>query len=289
MKRFIFILLFATSGILANPTVEWTSSLLFKASRDGAVAYIFGYSSFSNLAELPGDFREKYLDPSAHILTEKVPSDLEPLLYPEGESLDQKLSPQSYRKLREVIRGTTGDLLLPYVRPTLAFINLTMAVEEKSAMEKNMDEEIELLAQEMGKHGYLDEEPLDYLPIILPMLTVDELEQYLASFEDSSALFTSVYRRLKEEADCYARTDIPCMVKLIDEPSVPLSEEEIKIVQDISIRQTNRSWIPAIERYSANADGRHIFVSVEKDHLLIQGDSILSLLRERGFTVESVY
>ena len=288
MKRFIFILLLATQGILANPTIE--RPLLYKATRDGKVAYIFGTSSYHSLTELPGDFKEKYLDPSAHILIRGTRQDFEGLFYPRGETLEEKLSPQSYRKLEEVVRNTEMEEILPYMRPSTVIAALVEAVKEKSAMAKNMDEEIEMEARNAGKLSYLDEFPNYITPILMSLATVDELEQYLDSFEDSSELFTRFYTELKKEADCYRQTDIPCLVKILYKPFGPLSEEEAKILADLSFKQRSATWIPTIEVHLNNTDsGKHIFISVPTSSLLTKDDNLLSLLRESGFTVEAVY
>ena len=263
---------------------------MYKASRDGKVAYIFGDSPYHSLTELPGDFKEKYFDPSAHILVSGALDDFEEIFLPPGETLEQKLSPQSYQKLEDVFRNTAMEDLIPFSMPVAVLTALKVAVEEKSAMTKNMTKEIEMEAKSAGKLSYLDESP-DYItPTLMTLATADELDQWLASMEDSSSIFTSIYNRLTQVADCYRRSDIPCITKTMYEPSGPLSAEDSKVIADVAFKQRGRTWIPTIEEYLANTgEGQHIFISVSAKHLVVKDDDLLSLLRERGFTVESVY
>ena len=115
----------------------------------------------------------------------------------------------------------------------------------------------------------------------LPMkLQADSLYNSILSFNngDTRREFRKMIKKLDEVNDVYLKNDTCKMFVLLEDSLYSENFDSVKH------RQRNITWIPIIER---NIAQRRCMIAVGARHLL-GDDSLIALLRRKGYTVEPV-
>ena len=269
------------------------SPLLWKATKDDKVAYIFGKSNYFSLSDLPNDFKRKYLSPSAHVLVQGyLESNSDEFqngqTLPDGKTLAQELTPESWGKIEELFTYNHRFLNnFQYSRPWVVWMSILNLVNHSMGLNVPTRGTIEEYGAKRGVLHYL-EGPVNYMVAIYDQIyTIPSLEDYLQGAEDARTIFNRVGERATEDINCYTRGDVSCLTFLVNTNYSSMSEGGYKIFLDVEIRQRNRHYVPVIEKFLE--EGGQVFVAVGYYHLLVMEGDLLSLLMERGFIVQKVY
>ena len=126
MKKFVvFVIAFLVNAFSFAEQIS--SPFLWKAEKDGNVAYLFGtYHLGFSLSDLPEDFKS-YIDSSKNFLMEVDTTTVRPgdvmrkVLFPTGRSLDEYLSQDSWNKLRQITQNEIPERNTENVETVVCF------------------------------------------------------------------------------------------------------------------------------------------------------------------------
>ena len=187
---------------------------------------------------------------------------------PSGETLDQKMSPEAWRKLVAATQGVLPELLMRRMKPSfvMSFVLLTLLPGSPP-----VDQILKERAEDQGATiEYLEswEQQLDALEAVIDVKalveTVDDMDKVRATLDGLLA--------------AYRAGDLA----VIEELSVVSAGGEE--AHEILLVSRNKAWIPRIEAYLAK--GR-VFLAVGVGHMPGK-DGLLAMLRARGHTVTRV-
>ena len=270
-------------------TANAPAPLLWRAEKDGRVAYLFGtIHSGVSLADLPWALRS-IIGASSVVLTETDPDGtsygeaLEATILPEGRSLEDMLSPASWRKLVR-LSGSKGipEENLRWFTPLMAVLALLSPEDEPDS--PSLDDEIREYGRQRGlPMGYLD----DSIGVLAgDVLNADFLELSLEDYSEDG-IVAEFERDFAQEPGrlegCYLSSDIPC---LIDFVRPLLTPSQNRSAYEAAFGRRNRSWVPVILDALGDSDGP-VFAAFGAAHLF-GSEGVPALLRKQGFSVERV-
>lgn len=285
MKNFIALVLICTFSWGAY-SAEIENPLLWKAEKNGNVAYIFGTFHLGfGLSDLPSDFKS-YVDTSEYFYVETDLSSvdqnevLKRAIYPEGQSLDLFLPEDTWKDLVTQFSFVPEEQLKTF-KPWFVVSNLvTQVAVSQLELEGSLDIELLSYAKEQNKFlGYLEDTTLQF-SVLEATFSLSVLYETMAEtdnlVEDSKSQLLSIY-------NCYQVSDVLCLERMLG-----LKENGGTMhawQYDLLLKQRNITWIPTIERSVLKGT---TFVAVGAGHLVGESN-VLDLLRGRGFSIEQVY
>lgn len=287
MKKLILIisLLFASLFSYAEPV---SSPLLWKAEKNGKVAYIFGTFHLGfTLVDLPEEFK-KYIEASTNFFMEADLSTVNQneitkrATFSNGQSLDQYLSEESWKKLVEALKGVVPEEHLKSFKPWYISLIINQVVMQSLNLKGTLDLELTEYAKSKGVNiGYLEDIYLQFsvFEAICPGYVLDS---EIKEFKKADDLITESKKHMLALYNCYKTSDISCLTRFLGNKNTGGLMEDWQL--DIIVRQRNRTWISTIEKSLKSGPS---FIAVGVGHLVGQ-DSVLSLLKEEGFSVKKV-
>ena len=274
------------SGVDSDPRLS--EPFLWKAEKDGKVAYLFGTFHLGfELKDLPDEFFP-LLNSSSLLFLETDTSEIErnPLLiqeqmfYLDGQSLDQVLSPIAWDNLKEEISTIMplDENMLKTMRPAgvlmgIIFPTIISQLQLGGEIEKELAEYSKVHSIPVG---YLEDVEVS-LESLFALFSVESLEKSLT--DKKVSLLESERTDLVNLYNCYQSSDLNCLEKMMQE-----NYDENQSLED-SMKKRNQSWIPIIE--SALSKENQVFVAAGVGHFVLE-DNVLDLLEQQGFTVEPV-
>jgi uncharacterized protein YbaP (TraB family) len=190
-------------------------------------------------------------------------------MLPEGETLQQKLSPDGWKKLNELIGGGLTGMSLPRYRPWFAFAAVTQTLVPTGAP---MDLTLQQKATASGKKLVYLETAMEQIAMLDKAITAAVLEDMLKEFDKAE-------RMMKGMIDSYLRGDVDALEKLAFDP------EELKkrrAMFELTLTNRNKAWLPAVDKLCAKGGA---FIAVGAGHLV--GElGLVALLKGKGYTVE---
>ena len=264
-----------------------TKGILWKIEKAGVKpSYVFGtiHSEDERVINLPDEinnpFTEAKIFAMEMILDEKTSKDiLRGMYFSDGRTLKSVTSDKTYRQsIDEMAKKGMPEDLVNMMKPWAVFTVLNMP-EQKTGLFLDA-----LLYQSALKHGKkvigleTMQEQLDVFDSMKTEIQVSLLESTLESGEDLNKI-------LDETIEIYLTHDLQKIVDLNDR-YVALLDKEIadefnqRLLIDRNIRMAER-MIPLIEEGNA-------FVAIGTLHLPGK-TGVLSLLREKGYSVKSEY
>lgn len=257
-----------------------SSPLLWKAQKDSKVAYLFGtiYTGIS-LSDLPGGFR-KYIDQSINFISEtdhdKIDQNkiMEKAKLPDSQGLDQHLSKDSWSRLVELLKGSLTEDKIKSFKPWYIDIYILGLALKSLNLTGFLDSEMADYAKGMGLN-------MEYLEDVNTLLSTIEKTTTAQSLDSDIKKYGDLIARTKKDVlaiyDCYKKSDISCLTHVSGEV---INDNESEVL----LRNRNKKWVPKIEK---SLESGTSFIAIDTFHLLGEGN-ILSLLKERGFSIERV-
>ncbi len=195
---------------------------------------------------------------------------------PDGETLEERLSPEAYKKLKDHVEKSGLPLqIFAHLKPSVAALLVTAMELQKLGLdpEQGVDRHFYREARAEGK-------------VILPLETVDEQLQLITGFsrEEDEAALSSTLEELDQlkamfgqlvEAWEHGRADR--LSKLLNDAMKESPSIYKRLVTDRNLR-----WRPKIERLLEG--DKDAIVIVGAGHLVGEG-SVVELLRQHGFRV----
>ena len=259
-----------------------SSPFLWKAEKDGNVAYLFGthHIGFS-LSDLPESLKS-YIDSSKNFLTELATNvNMEDFVkkasLSNGRSLDEYLSQDSWNKLRQIMQNELPEEMLKTIRPW--YVSGLLAAKESpfspSQEAKSLDRELKQYAQNQGLEIIALEDGNLPTSIFEILVSAQDLESQIQEFSNDSII--SRQAELLELYNCYKAGDLACI-----EANILQNVDEME--RQLLLMRRNKDWVPLIEKFSKSGQS---FVATGVGHMLGEGNLLL-LLEERGFSITRV-
>lgn len=189
--------------------------------------------------------------------------------YPEGETIDQKLTAEEWEQLKKLVPLPEAGLkkFKPWFLVTTAtamMVPMTAAVDSVFADH----------AKTSGvKLAYLEDWQAQ-LAMAADGITLDDLKEMLADPEQAK-------QELLELIAAYKAGDIEATERLMFDPEKMKKSPKM---YEVLLVGRNKSWIPMIE---AELEQGNAFIAVGAGHLLGK-DSVIDLLRAKGYEIERV-
>ncbi len=190
-------------------------------------------------------------------------------MLPDGQTLDQKLSPASWKKLQELLGSGLVGLSLNHYRPWFA---AALAEQKLAPAGTPMDLVFQKKAMSAKKQMLYFETVNEQIDMLDRAMTVEVLEDTLKEWDKAG-------RMMKGMIDAYVKGDVGEMEKLAFDP------EDVKKharMYELTLTKRNENWLPKLEKL---CDAGDAFVAVGAGHLL--GDKgLVAQLAKRGYEVE---
>lgn len=187
---------------------------------------------------------------------------------PEGESLEDKLGPEHWKKLDELLGGSASQFR--GVKPWFMVSMLMLKMLPEGERSAPMDQVLHDYAQSKGKEVDYLESPGLQLGVLEKALTVEELKEMLSEFEQQR-------KDLSAMMEFYRLGDVDGIKSV----SFKDSEEKTEMYE-ILFYKRNEAWIVKIEEYLKRGD---VFVAFGAGHLFGER-GVLELLEQQGHTVK---
>ena len=281
MKKFVVsvIAFFISTFSFAE---QISSPFLWKAEKDGHVAYLFGaYHMGFSLSDLPGDFKS-YIDSSKNFLMElDITSRRKRAIMADGlfsgdRSLDEYLSQDSWNKLVKIVGNEIPEVTLKISKPW--FVSFGLLRPTFGGLPSSPSHATQFFNGELLK--YADEQGLEIIFLEDFQLQVSVLEALISARELESVIqgFNSVNNQIELEKfyNCYKNGNLTCIEAEIQ--SMDEMERQLLLVR------RNKDWASLIEKFLKSGQ---TFVAAGVGHMVGE-DNLLSLLEERGFSVTRV-
>lgn len=200
--------------------------------------------------------------------------------YPEDDSLDQHLEPETLEKLHSYLQthesGRMIALALPRLKPGMVF--MTISSLEAMRLEARPDLGLEMVYYQKAKD---DGKPITGLETVeFQMTRFDEMED-----EEIESLIVKTLEEVEEMAGIIDRIiaswhegDIEKMDSILN-----ADLEEDPKVRELLLTERNHNWIPPIEEAIAG-DTNTLFL-VGAAHLVGE-ESVVDLLEKKGYEVK---
>jgi len=200
-------------------------------------------------------------------------------LYPEGQTLKQSISPETYSKLEEKVAEVGLPIAqLNQLRPWMCALTLVLLELQKMGFDPSygIDHYFYTKAlQDKKETVYL--EPVEYqLGLFADMDAGEEeafLQQTLKDLEVVKTMFADI-------VSAWERGDAARLESILS-----LSFKDYPEIYDRFLAQRNKAWTGTLERLME--EGGSAFVVVGAGHL-VGPDNLLQLLKEKGYVVEQV-
>ncbi len=200
-------------------------------------------------------------------------------LYPEGQTLKQSISPQTYRKLEEKVTEVGLPMAqLNHLRPWMCALTLVLLELQKMGFDPSygIDHYFYTKAlQDKKETIYL--EPVEYQLSLFADMDVGEEEAFLQQTLKDLEVVKTMF------ADIVSAWETGDAARL--ESILTLSFKDYPEIYDRFLAQRNKAWMGTLERLIGQ--GGSAFVVVGAGHL-VGPDNLLQLLKDRGYIVEQV-
>jgi uncharacterized protein YbaP (TraB family) len=191
-------------------------------------------------------------------------------LLPDGQTLDQLMSPKAWKQLVEALRGTLPEAQLKRFKPW--FVSVVLAQSFLPGGEAT-DQALKRRATEQGaKLAFLEtwQEQLDAL----------EAGTDVASLELMLDDLDKARHELDDLIEAYRSGDTDAIVKLTTDPAAGMSEQ----ARETLLYARNRNWVPKIEALVSEGGA---FIAVGAGHIPGPG-GVAELLTARGYKVTRI-
>lgn len=202
---------------------------------------------------------------------------LQKLLYPEGASLQNDLSAETYRKLADFVATTDLSMAaLDSFKPPMVVVTLTMAELQRLGMaETGVDNFFNDRALSDGKRLDGLETVEQQIDVIANMGKGQEDEMILSTLNELQEL-PQLMGQMK------AAWRAGDMQRLAQIAITPMREEYPALYRSLLV-QRNHSWIPQLEALLATPAKELVLVGAA--HLAAE-DGVIALLKKRGYRIE---
>lgn len=209
---------------------------------------------------------------------------------PLGEQPDESIDPDNPKgsmneKTKQDIIRTWVSVLKPWY--AITFLNSQIKMEQGLNWTGPLNLAIRIWKYHVenenldGQARYMGflEEPRTTRSAWESVLTPSYLEARLREVSSGSELIAKHTKYLQDVHNCYRASDIPCLTRLAGTEGGMATDLEVQVT-----KQRNEDWIQPIE---AALEFKPTFIAIDISHLLGE-ENLLSLLEERGFSVERV-
>jgi uncharacterized protein YbaP (TraB family) len=191
--------------------------------------------------------------------------------YPDGETLDQKLSKDQWQKLIVAMGGMFPEKNLRRLKPWFVMLTLVMQMVPLTAP---MDVVLKGRAKEAGAEVAFLEDWKYQIEIIEQATTLADLVDLIDERERNE-------RELEELIAAYRAGDLAAVEKLVFDPEKMKRSPKMF---DLALTARNRAWIPALEQHAVRG---HAFIAVGLAHL-VGDEGVVTLLGKRGYQATRV-
>jgi len=256
-----------------------TGPYFFEIAKDGKVSHILGTRHVSvSLAKFPEVVRRSIR--SAKLAVFEVAPDDTSSVRAKEEPLRDKLGKDDWGHLRELVGDDMAEELVTAPSDTAVISMLVMYEDITNMLDKQIEDMVaaaKIPAMGLETAAFQDDVLAKLLDFRMLRATVENTKSRAEIDKDSAADLIQY---------CAGTDDSPGMD---DEEKTKLhksgySDAELAAMDQTLVFSRNSSWIPKLEKLFANGD---VFVAVGADHL-IGKRGVVSLLRDRGFTVTRV-
>lgn len=200
-------------------------------------------------------------------------------MQPEGQSLQQQLGPEAYRKLEAEVRSLSVDAaLLNRFKPWFAAITLTQLQMMKLGFDPAAGVEQRLTRRASEDHKPIQglETAREQLEIMARLPDEQQREFLLYSLEDTERMVSE----LGDLLAAWRSGDAAKMGKLLQEGF----DEYPDLYRPLTVER-NRKWVPRIEQL---LDDRDDYLVVVGALHLVGKDSVIDLLERKGYKLEQL-
>jgi uncharacterized protein YbaP (TraB family) len=265
-------------------------NFLWSVKKDNAAIYLLGSIHFlkSDSYPLDNNIEAAYRDCKTIVFETDIsvmnaPSVKEQMMalarYPEGQTLKQNISPETYSMLEKKAAGV-GLPMEPFNRLKPWMCALTLVVLELQKMGFDPSYGIDQYfynkaLQDKKEKVFL--ESMEYQVNLFADMSAGEdelfLQQTFKDLEVVQAMFT-------DTVSAWESGDVARLGSIFT-----LSFKDYPNIYDRFVVQRNKAWVSTIERLIGQ--GGNAFVLVGAGHL-VGADNLLQLLRDKGYTVEQI-
>jgi uncharacterized protein YbaP (TraB family) len=290
MKKILFVmsalgifLSFDACRVSETAQQEGSSSLLWKISGDNlpGVSYVYGTIHiqdkriFSYGENVRNAFKNANQVAVEVLLDEINPASAMQLMLMKDSTLDMLMSDTEYQRLAENYQKVTGADIstAATMKPFFLSANLIQAIAPGD-MPVPLDLYFIQKAREQNKTVIGLETLEEQIAIIDGISYSTQAEMLLESLEDVDEL----KQQFNKLVDAYLSMDKDAIVKLTDDPTIPAG------FMDELLNKRNKIMVERMEKAIQHAE---TFTAVGAAHLYGK-DGIVSMLKDRGYTVEAV-
>ena len=318
IKKYLFfsIILGFSSCSMLNKSVRNPANIqksfspfLWKAEKNGKIAYFFGTSHIPglSLSNFPEEI-SSYIWNSKTFLVEADTSKLSATPVSQNQTLDKALSKQSWDKLKDFYRWQLSHSemneeqiekflprLLEQVKsktPWSVFLSVEifafassiktyLGINPQSLLgQKILDENLLEYAKSTSglQISFLEEANTQWL-ILEKAHSVADFDNLLKKYDTVKDLFQEREDRNYHLMLCYEKADLSCMREELLAGRSSLFEK-----WEDALIERNKNWIPVIEK---SLESGTSFIAAGVSHFIGE-DSVLELLEDRGFSIDRI-
>ena len=214
-------------------------------------------------------------------LVQRQISQMEKAKFSKDQSLDQYLSEESWKKLVGALGSIFTEDYLKSLKPWYANLLILQVALQSLNFKGLLDLELVGYAKSKGLNiVYLEDVYSTFAVMegISPAYILD------ADIKESDDLIADTKKELLAMYDCYKISDVSCLARMLvgtKGDGGSMRDWQIELIS----KQRNRIWVPIIEK---SLESGQSFIAVGAGHLVGE-DSVLSLLKENGFSIERVH
>lgn len=281
--KYLLLLLLSLSALNA-------SSFIWKVSKNGVSLYLGGTIHVLKQSDypLPLEFDEAYNASDVLVLEVDIKESqseafgqllLKYVMYEEGKSLRDDLSPKVYMQLKKRAVELGLDMnMMDRFKVSMIVMSLTMVELEKMGMNvEGVDAYYANKADEDVRKNLYLESVEDQIQLLAHMGEGSEDALVLQTLEDISELA----KAMDEIKESWRRGDEASLYDLIGKE---FALEFPKLYDEVALNR-NRNWLPQIEQMFETKEVELILVGSMH---LAGPDGLLDLLRKRGYKIEQL-
>ncbi|MCP3850296.1 MAG: TraB/GumN family protein [Gammaproteobacteria bacterium] len=265
----------------------YAQTSLWQISKGDHIAYIGGTIHVLSDADypLPGEFQLAFEKSDQLVFETDIAKAKSPefaqkmmtqMLYPQGQSLQNKISQKTYKKLTNYFANKIAMEQINTLRPGMVVIMLSAMEFQRIGMTSaGVDEHFWLLAQQQEKK-------LNYLE------TLDEQLSFMANMgkgNEDELILNSLNELSKIEAMIASLKQAWRLGDELEMENIVLKDmisDYPKLYQELLVTRNN-NWLPSIEQMIFDDDVSLILVGALH---LVGDDGLLQMLRDKGYDVK---
>ena len=318
---FFLVVLALSSCVSFNKTVrnpagiqKSLSPFLWKAEKNGKLAYFFGTMHLPglSLSNFPKEISDYIKNSQTFFVEADFSKQSSPVPLSEEQTLNKTLSKESWDKLKDFYRWQLSiqgmnekkiEEFLPQVLNQIKFMNPwnivinidLLAFQESIRAYLGINDSNFL--QTLLNQKMLDSNLLDYAKSISGLqisfleeadtaMEITEKAHSVKDFDDLLKSYNTLHSLTQERVNrnygqliCYEKADLACMEKelLVEQSSLVKGWQK-------TIVDRNKNWVPIIEKSLQSGSS---FIAAGVSHFIGE-DSVLELLKDRGFSIEQI-